>query len=897
MKTSRRDTLKLLGMAMAAHTIPEPLFSAVNRVSNQLPARGIISSAFNPADATWNIAWPGKVAQYDLVYQSPPIDPFQGMPLGNGDIGVLIWCEESKMIIAVNKCDLWEDARFDRFGNWSKEQEDISTTLRHACRMVIDFKFPVFSTLYLSGFKGRLNIAEAAVYMEAESPFGKLSFEGFVDYASGTFFYELKTAFAEDAPVDIAVERFGSRTYSHWYSQINGDSAIGTGGTDAQAGTNNISVTQQLNDTVFTVAASIIHQNDIDVHYEREHTRRALISVQKNRNKEVQGVLVVTSPQPNNAIITAENILTGLNSESFASHRQTHNAAWKAAWSKSFMDYGDVYINQLWHLTIYYAIASQGGKYPGRFTNGLWGWNRDVQNWNFYFHWNQQQLYWPLNAAGHHELVAPYLDYRFNALPYAREDAQQLFHTKGAFIADVTERRGYNSLNESHNHTPVAEIALDFWRQYLYTCDKKFLIEKALPFITDAALFFQSLFVKEADGLYHAKEGTGYEGWIKLKDGLTEIVYARVLFTTALKAQKEAGAQLAEAETWRNILENLAPLPVVQLQKEAIQQQGASYKLERGYFKGWEVETDWIAAAGWGIKEQKMLTVYSASTEEKYFGNVLLDGIFPSVPSSPVFPSGMVSVASKNQQERLFNIMKATTLLYGPGITGWDPVPIVMARLGLKDALKKVLDHFPERWQIYSNGWAHWGPEGEINKDAEWFFRTNKVRDTRSPSDKEKFPLPMWPFRHMSMESMSVFTTAMNESLLQSDGDAIIIAPAFHAERNGRFTLHAAGGFEVSSEIAAGKVQWVAIKNLHGNRCRLQLPWVGAVAWSGNKKIKLRVKDGIAEISSRIAEIIMIVPADIKIHPWNMVSEQPAVNNVVRYHSSGKVQLGIPKQF
>ena len=91
--------------------------------------------------------------------------------------------------------------------------------------------------------------------------------------------------------------------------------------------------------------------------------------------------------------------------------------AWKSIWERSFVDYGDDYLNNLWYLTIYYANASQGGKYPGRFNNGLWGWNSDVQNWNFYFHWNQQQLFWPLNAAGMHELVNPYLDFRFNSLP------------------------------------------------------------------------------------------------------------------------------------------------------------------------------------------------------------------------------------------------------------------------------------------------------------------------------------------------------------------------------------------------------------------------------------------------------------------------------------------------
>ena len=81
-------------------------------------------------------------------------------------------------------------------------------------------------------------------------------------------------------------------------------------------------------------------------------------------------------------------------------------------------------------------------------------------------------------------LVTPYLDFRFNSLPQAKKDAKEFFNAHGAFISDVTERRGYNSSGENDNHTPVAEMALDFWRQYRYTGDKNFLKEKALPFIT-----------------------------------------------------------------------------------------------------------------------------------------------------------------------------------------------------------------------------------------------------------------------------------------------------------------------------------------------------------------------------------------------------------------------------
>ena len=80
------------------------------------------------------------MAKHDLVYLSPPGDPMQGIPLGNGDIGVLCWCEDTKLIVAINKCDLWDDAAFNRFHNWKAEEEEFSTTLRHACRQA-DYRF------------------------------------------------------------------------------------------------------------------------------------------------------------------------------------------------------------------------------------------------------------------------------------------------------------------------------------------------------------------------------------------------------------------------------------------------------------------------------------------------------------------------------------------------------------------------------------------------------------------------------------------------------------------------------------------------------------------------------------------------------------------------------------
>ncbi len=858
--------------------------------SQEAPATKNISSAFDPEKAGWEVSWPGKVSQYDLVYLSLPADPMQGIPLGNGEIGALFWCEGSKIMAAVNKSDLWDDAAPGPFHNWKRDEEDHSTTLRHACRIAIDFKFPIFDVMYLSGFEARLNLKDASLDIKSTTPFGEIKFKAFVDHKTGVLLCELESKLNDDAPVEVAVERFGSRTYSHWYSQINRDASIGIGGTEATADSGGVSITQKLTSGTFAVGGSVIQDNGLETKYLCEHSHRAVIQLSGKTKKNAQLAFTVTSPETENPVSNIKNTLSFAKEKGMGALSLSNAEIWGSIWSRSFMDYGNDYLNNLWYLTMYYANTSQGGKYPGRFTNGLWGWSRDVQNWNFYFHWNQQELYWPLNAAGFHELANPYLDFRFKSLPHARKDAKGYFGADGAFISDVTDRNGYNSLGEKHNHTPIAEIALDFWRQYKFTCNKQFLKEKALPFITEAARFYQTLFEKETDGLYHAKEGTGYEGWIKLKDGLTELTYAKALFSTALKVLEESGAKLPEAQKWKDILEHLAPLPVVQVKENTIAYDDTGFILEKGFFKGKQVPGNEIMAAGWGIKEKEWLTVYNPVTDTTInHGLKLLDGIFPSVPSSPVFPSGVIGLGQEGS--KLFGQMKTTALLYGSEATGWDPVPIVLARLGLEDELKTDLGRFPSRWQIYCNGWGHWGLEGEVNKDAEWFFRTNTVRDINS---EDKFQLPMWQFRHMSMESMSVLATAMNESLLQSHDGVLRVFPA---SRNGRFTLHAQGGFVVSAEKIGGEVQWICVKSLSGNTFKLQLPWQNAALHSSLKKKSKLVEGEISEIKTKKGEVIVLCPQGKGFEGWAVIREEPEKNEKPKFHPSGKAQLGLPRMF
>jgi alpha-L-fucosidase 2 len=171
------------------------------------------------------------------------------------------------------------------------------------------------------------------------------------------------------------------------------------------------------------------------------------------------------------------------------------------------------------------------------------------------------------------------------------------------------------------------------------------------------------------------------------------------------------------------------------------------------------------------------------------------------------------------------------------------------------------------------------------------------VKDVNSTSKDEKFPLPMWPFRHMSMESMSVLATAMNESLLQSYDGVLRVFPAFPADKNGRFTLHAEGGFIVSSEIKSGRIQWICIKSLLGNTCNLELPWEKAIVVSGSKKSGQKISRLKPEFKTKVNETLMILPEGGNLTNWSVISENPPANEKVKKHASGKAQLGIDRMF
>lgn len=868
-----------------------------------------MKSVYNVQNGEWNISWPERVSRHDLVYDNPPLDPTQGLPLGNGEIGALLWCESTKIVIAVNKSDLWDDSPNDRFGNWKHDEEERSTCLRHACRINIDFTLPVFDPFYLESFSARLSIADGCFHLSSESVFGKVLLNGFIDWHSGAFVVDVVTDLNEEVDVCTTLERFGSRTFSHWYALVRRDPGVGLQGTKSAVSDTTLYITHPLTSGEFTVACSVDSERPLKQSV--LHSRAAQTIVHAFGVTSFSLRTVVTSPMESGSVTAADTALASTRKLENADLINAHKAAWKEFWMRSLVECGNDYHDNLWHLSMFYLACSQRGKYPGRFINGLWTWNRDVQNWNFYFHWNQQQLYWPLNAAGHHDLVESYLDYRFNSLGYAQKDAKDLFGVDGAFVSDVCDRLGRNSECEDENHTPVAQIAMEFWRQYLYTGDIDFLRTKAWPYIRSAAIFFESRFVLLDDGFYHAKDGTGYEGWIVLKDSITELVCGEVLFKAACDVVEILGIDEPQLNTWKEIASRIVSLPV------SDEHTGGGL-IPAGPYKGEPAECDWSLAAGWGIEKQKIVhSCFPEDLEELKDGVFEViqksqiadkcvyprvrdlkcyDGIFPCSEYSAVFPCGVLGV--KDRDSELFKAARNIARTFTPSLMGWDVIPIVMARLGLARETWDAIERMPADWQFYCNGFTHYGPKDVQKAESSLPFKQFKVIDADRFNEEcqGKFLSPAWPFRHVGLEAMGVFACAVNEALMQSWDGVIRVAPAMPAGRNARFTLHTVGGFVVSCEIENGTALWIDIRSLRGQQLSVEIPWMECSVYR-NLGYDCGSDSNILTCLTKVNERILLLPKGVELDDWETIQEVCESNSAPKYDSSGLASLGLQQAF
>lgn len=792
-----------------------------------------MKSAYSPLDNTWHLDWPGRLKQHDLVFLRPPDDPTQGLAIGTGAIGGLIWTEDSRLIMAINRDDTFDDREDGSFDFYAEH----NSTLRHCGRLVIDFSQPVFHSWYQEDFAARLNLDDATAQIKAKTPFSQVEILAYGSYHHDTLVVVCELESLEAVPVSLTLERWGSRMFTRWYSQIADEPAAGLQGTQTMVDDACVVIHQQLRTLDFVTAALI---SPVRVSGCRLHSRAGRLETEPaHRTRFVLYVTAVTSESVEQPEQAARQRLLAAREAGEENIRQAHAAEWKSFWQMSFISLPDNYLENIWYFVLYTHQSSSRGRYPPHFINGLWNFNQDFMPWANYFHWNMQSYTWSLHPNNHADLALPYLNYRFNQLPHAQHDAQNVHGKKGAFYADVADRRGYNNQQVSNNHTPGSQIALLFWKHFRFTGDRAFLHDKAWPVIRETARYYADRVEMEPDGRYHIHATQTYEGSPLFDDAITDLAMVKALFPVALEAARLVGYTDAELVVWQDIVARCADFTSVLLEpEEYVADQGRKI-LAAGLGKGQPCLSDQVFAGGRyrtleGVDEQSdagpdipdvVVKGVKGAVKGTWLRNRFAhkDGYYgiPDPELAVVFPSGVVSL--KDRLSDVFRTAVNQVRIHPPadpgqletgGINlsahlchGWCPYPVVLARLGLAAELVSELRSLISVYQCYPNGFGQWGPfPGFINdRDQRWG--------------------KWWKFRHFSNETLHVVCAALDEMLLQSHETAIRLCPAVPQDWTVSFRLAAEGGFVVNLDAAGGRVQWACLESRLGNPCTLVVPW------------------------------------------------------------------------
>lgn len=827
------------------------------------------------------------LSQHDVVYLTPAVNGYDGFPLGNGDLGTMAWTLQDRIHFQINKCNAWDDVSPGHFGVDSEEWIDRHTSLRSCGQLQIIPGLPIFDWMYLKDFEGRLSLVDAQARWLADSPLGKIRCSAFVSSNPKVLVIRYEDELSEPVTRHIELSRWGSRLFDRWYNLIRRDSFLGPEGTKAGYSKDKIWIEQP---TRSLKLATVCKLKGVEATPKLYHSRAAGFEIKAEKSSTFTLYLsVVTSEEAKDPLNSAKKIVEKAATEGKERIFKRHKRYWSNFWSKSFVDLSEDYLENLWYINVYQVGSSSRGEYPPYFTNSLWAWNCDIWPWGNFHHWNQQQYTWPIHASGHPELFMPYAKWRLEGLPQAIKDAKEVHNCEGAFYCDVSNRRGYQGITPFRKYllTPGAQIAMDIWRHYQYTLDKKFLNKYAYPIMREVVRFYLNYLKKEDDGLYHIPKSIPYETFSHpCKDTISDLACIRQLFPVFLKASKELRKEKKLQKIAMDVLDKLPAYTHFKLPKGAVEVAG---DISAGTS---------LIAAGVSLDMGKPAHFWLPDPRPKWKGRQHLAYQIANAQVSPIFPTGLIGLDQKGTKE--FEIMGKTACSFNPKAQNGHAIFLIaQARMGLRDLLGQSLKKWPGWYQLFPQGLFCYSSRFGVNAAQHLYpTKTNKVRVIGSKEDY--IDLPMAPFAHMSLEAGSIFETTINEMLIQSYSGKIRVFPSIPEKWEGRFKLHAVGGFVVISELSKGEVKYIAIESKLGQPCSVVNPW--------NKKTKVKVKD----ITDKIEVISATTTKEFKFntekgHIYIIERERQPLSSFKQVKISGKPNqgpkklgqaiLGKPRQF
>jgi hypothetical protein len=221
----------------------------------------------------------------------------------------------------------------------------------------------------------------------------------------------------------------------------------------------------------------------------------------------VEGVWSISSQYPGKKISTPASVIsTRALIRGYINDGASHTAWWQNFWSKSAIHIPDTLLEKQWYLEQYkFGSASRRGAPPISLQAVWTADNGRLPPWKGDYHndLNTQLSYWPAYSSNHLEGAMAFLDFEDkNKANYERYT--KLYFDKtglavpGVTTLDGTEMGGW--IQYSLSPTVSCWLAQHYYLQWRYSMDRKFLRERAYPWIKSTATFIENITTKDENG-------------------------------------------------------------------------------------------------------------------------------------------------------------------------------------------------------------------------------------------------------------------------------------------------------------------------------------------------------------------------------------------------------------
>ncbi|MBM3293318.1 MAG: hypothetical protein FJY82_02210 [Candidatus Aminicenantes bacterium] len=168
------------------------------------------------------------------------------------------------------------------------------------------------------------------------------------------------------------------------------------------------------------------------------------------------------------------------------------------------------------------------------------------------------------------ELMLAYTSYMEWLAPYLEVNAERIFGARGIVLPSRSTTTGYNnafavSFPGQFWVAGAAWAAHFFYDYWLYTGDRKFLAEHALPFMEKAALFFEDYLYEGPDGTYvfsptQSPENAPGNTRNQMSFNATmDVAAAKELLRNAIAASRELNVNRDKIPVWEKMLGKMPP--------------------------------------------------------------------------------------------------------------------------------------------------------------------------------------------------------------------------------------------------------------------------------------------------------------------------------------------------